>query len=233
LKTLEIIAEVAAKIAPGRFPSFAEAHIVMALEDISKMGTVGRLKLSKDLQLGEGETRTLVRHLKKGGLIEISRSGISLSAAGRKLLSGVRAVLSEQLELPSSPLTVGRFNVAVQVIGMKNSVRYGLEQRDAAITAGAKGATTLIFTKNRLVMPRTGEDVSEAGSSIVAVLSKLSLKEGDVVIIGSADERFKAELGVKTAALELLKTKAGNTTETRTGRREPLDTHEKLGDALI
>lgn len=93
--------------------------------------------------------------------------------------------------------------------GMKNSVRYGLEQRDAAITAGAKGATTLVFTKNRLAMPGTGEALSETGSSVVAALSKLSLEEGDVIVIGSADERFKAELGVKTAALELLKTKEG------------------------
>ena len=208
MKTLEIISKVAAKIAPGRLPSFAEAHVVMALEDIGNAGTVGRLKLSKDLQLGEGETRTLVRHLQKEGLIEISRAGISLSANGRKLLSGLKEVLSEQVEVPSSPLTVGRFNVAVQIKGVKSSVRYGLEQRDAAITAGAKGATTLVFTNNRLAMPGTGE-VLESGSSIVGVLSKLSLKEGDVIVIGSAEDRFKAELGVRAAALELLKTKDG------------------------
>lgn len=209
MKALEIIARVAAKIAPGRLPSFAEAHVVIALEDISNAGTVGRLKLSKDLQLGEGETRTLVRHLKNEGLVEVSKSGISLSPPGRKLLSSLRTILSEQVEIPSSPLTVGRFNVAVQVKGMKNSVRYGLEQRDAAITTGAKGATTLVFNKGRLVMPGTREVLLEAGSSIVAALSKQSLKEGDVIVIGSADERFKAELGVKTAALELLKTKGG------------------------
>lgn len=207
MKALEIIARVAAKIAPGRLPSFAEAHVVMALEEISNAGTVGRFKLSKDLQLGEGETRTLVRHLKKEGLVEISRSGISLSPAGRKLLSSLRTILSEQVEIPSSPLTVGRFNVAVQVKGMKNSVRYGLEQRDAAITAGAKGATTLVFTQDRLAMPGTGEVLAETSYSIVAALSKLSLKEGDVILIGSGDEKFKAEIGVKTAALELLKTR--------------------------
>jgi len=207
LKALEIIARVAAKIAPGRLPSFAEAHVVMAIEEIRNAGTVGRLKLSKDLQLGEGETRTLIRHLKKEGLVEISRSGISLSPAGRKLLSSLRTILSEQVEIPSSPLTVGRFNVAVQVKGMKNSIRYGLEQRDAAITAGAKGATTLVFTQNRLAMPGTGEVLAETGYSIVAALSKLSLKEDDVILIGSGDEKFKAEIGVKTAALELLKTR--------------------------
>ena len=90
---------------------------------------------------------------------------------------------------------------------MKDSIKYGLEQRDAAIMAGAKGATTLIFTKNRLTMAGTEEDVSKSDPSILATLSKLSLNEGDIIIIGSADEKIRAELGAKTAALELLKSK--------------------------
>jgi len=207
LKALETVARVAAKTAPGRLPSFGEAHVVEALEKINDEGTMGRLKLSRDLKLGEGEVRTLVRHLDKEGLIEVSRSGISLSEVGKELFSNLRTVLSEQVEIPSSPLTVGCFNVAVQLKGMGSFVKYGLEQRDAAIMAGAKGATTLVVTKKGLVMPGTGEDVSEAGSSIVAALSKLSLKEGDVMVIGSADEKLKAEFGAKTAALELLKVK--------------------------
>jgi predicted transcriptional regulator len=204
---IEAITKVAGKIAPGRSPSFAEAHVVKALEEISLQESVGRLKLSRDLHLGEGEVRTLVRHLKNEGLIDVSESGISLSAGGRRLLSLLRALVSEQIEIPSTPLTVGFFNVAVRVAGMKDSVTYGLEQRDAAIMAGAKGATTLVFTKNRLTMPGTEENVSKSEPSILASLSKLSLNEGDVIIIGSADTQTRAELGAKTAALELLKTK--------------------------
>lgn len=204
---LEVISKVAGKIAPGRSPSFAEAHVMKALEEISVQESVGRLKLSKDLRLGEGETRTLVKHLKNEGLIDVSKSGISLSASGKRLLSSLRTLVSEQIEMPSSPLTVGPFNVAVRVTGMKDSIKFGLEQRDAAIMAGAKGATTLIFTKNRLTMPGTGEDVSESDPSILASLSKLDLNEGDVIIIGSADEKIKAEFGAKAAALELLKSK--------------------------
>jgi ribosomal protein S25 len=203
--SFEAVGKVAEKIAPGRLPSFAEAHVVKALEEIGVQGCVGRLKLSKLLHLGEGEARTLVRHLKNEGLIDVSKSGISLSATGRKLLSDLRAVVSEQMDIPSTPLTVGPFNVAVRVKGMKDSIKHGLEQRDAAITAGAKGATTLIFTKNRLTMPGTEENVSKSDPSILAALSKLSLNEGDVIIIGSADEKIRAELGAKTAALELLK----------------------------
>jgi hypothetical protein len=207
LNPLETIGKVAGKIAPGRLPSFAEAHVIKALEEIGLQENVGRLKLSKDLHLGEGETRTLVKHLKNEGLIEVSKSGISLSAAGKRLLSGLRVLVSEQIDVPSTLLTVGPFNVAVRVKGIKDSVHYGLEQRDAAIMAGAKGATTLIFTKNRLTMPGTGEDVSKNDPSILASLSKLDLNEGDVIIIGSADEKIKAEFGAKTAALELLKSK--------------------------
>jgi predicted transcriptional regulator len=207
LKTLETVTRVAAKVAPGRLPSFSEAQVVKALEDINLQENMGRLKLSKDLHMGEGETRTLVRHLKNEGLIDVSKSGISLSQDGRRLLSSLRTLVSEQIEMPSTPLTVGPFNVAVRVTGMKDSIKYGLEQRDAAIKAGAKGATTLVFTKNRLTMPGTGEDVSKSDPSIPASLSKLSLNEGDIIIIGSSDEKIKAELGAKTAALELLKSR--------------------------
>lgn len=207
LGPLETIGKVAGKIAPGRLPSFAEAHVIKALEEIGLQENVGRLKLSRDLHLGEGEARTLVKHLKNEGLIEVSKSGISLSAAGKKLLLGLRVLVSEQIDVPSTPLTVGPFNVAVRVRGIKGSIQYGLEQRDAAIMAGARGATTLIFTKNKLTMPGTGEDVSKSDPSILASLSKLYLNEGDVIIIGSADEKIKAEFGAKTAALELLKSK--------------------------
>jgi predicted transcriptional regulator len=180
---------------------------VKALEEIDIQQPVGRMKLSKDLHLGEGEARTLVRHLKNEGLIDVSQSGITLSNAGKKLLSSLRAYISKQIDVPSTPLTVGPFNIAVRVAGMKDSVKYGLEQRDAAILAGAKGATTLVFTKNRLTMPGAEEDISKSDPSLLAKLSNLSLKEGDVLVIGSGEEKIRAELGALSAALELLKSK--------------------------
>jgi len=205
LDPVEIISKVAGKIAPGRAPSFAKAHVLKALEEISHQKSVGRLKLSKDLQLGGGEIRTLVKHLKIEKLIDVSNSGISLSSNGRKLLSQLAAFISEPILVSSTPLTVGSVNVAVQVRAMKDFVEYGLEQRDAAKMAGAKGATTLIFSGNKLTMPGTREDVLKNNQAVLTSLAKLHLNEGDVIIIGSADEKTKAELGARTAALELLK----------------------------
>jgi len=207
VKVFEIIERIAGKIAPGRTPLFTEAHVVKALEEINAQKNVGRLKLSKELQLGEGAARTLVKHLKNEGLIEISKLGISLSERGRKVFSELRTVLSKQVEVSPSSLTVGRFNVAILVRDVADAVKYGLEQRDAAIMAGAKGATTLIFSKNRLAMPSTEEDVFKRSKGIHDfLLSELNPKDGDVIIIGSADEKVRAEFGAKMAALELLKT---------------------------
>jgi hypothetical protein len=165
------------------------------------------MKLGKDLQLGEGEARTLIKHMKNEGLIEISKSGISLSTLGTKLLSNLRTFISEPKEIPVTSLTLGKFNIAIKINGAKTSVKYGLEQRDAAIIAGAKGATTLIYSKKRIYMPGTNEDISTNDPSLSNALKTLNLKENDVIIIGSADEKTKAELGAQAAAIELLKFK--------------------------
>ena len=208
MEILEVVERVAGKIAPGRSPLFTEAHVVKALEEINTQKGVGRLKLSKELQLGEGAARTLVKHLKNERLIEISKLGITLSEYGKRVFSDLRAVLSEQIEVPSSLLTVGLFNVAVLVRGRANAVKYGLEQRDVAIMAGAKGATTLVFSKNKLTMPSVREEDVFKGNLTIRnlLLSKLNPKEGDVIVIGSADEKIRAEFGAKMAAIQLLKT---------------------------
>ena len=208
---LSIIERVTRKIAPGRAPSFNEAQVVKALEIICAHGTVGRVRLSKELELGEGATRTLLKHLKKEGLIEGSRRGITFSEYGKKLFSNLRSKISEGIDVPNSPLTVGPFNIAVLVRNMAHGVRRGVEQRDTAIKAGALGATTLIFSRSKLVMPSSEEDVFKGISSIYDMLvSKLNPKENDVVIVGSGENKPSAEIGAKMAALELLKFESEN-----------------------
>jgi ribosomal protein S25 len=208
MESLKVIEKIARKLAPGRAPTFTEVHIVKALETISVERAVGRIKLSKTLELGEGATRTLVKHLRNEGIVEISRSGIVLSEFGRKLLSVLRSKIGGEMEVPKSSLTVGSFNVAVLVRDEADAVMYGLEQRDAAIKAGGSGATTLVFSHNRLAMPGIGEDVFQNIELIHDMLiSELKPKENDVIIIGSADDRLTAEFGAKAAVLELLKSK--------------------------
>jgi len=204
---VQVIEEAAIKIAPGRAPYFIEAHIVKALMVISRK-PVGRMSLAKALGLGEGSIRTLIKHLEKAGLIETSREGIVLTGSGQEFVSTVKSRISEIIEVPKSALTVGAFNVAVLVRGAPDSVKAGLEQRDAAIKVGAQGATTLIFSNGKLSMPSTNEDVFKKLPRIRdTIISKLKPKEDDIVVIGSAGDKLTAELGAIAAALETLKAK--------------------------
>jgi len=203
---LRVIEKVASKIAPGRGPSFSEAHVIRALETIGAKEGVGRIKLSEILGLGGGATRTLVRHLRNEGMIEVSRSGIVLSKSGEKVFSDLRSRISEEIEIPKSPLTVGSFNVAVLIRNAAGSVKYGVEQRDAAIKVGALGATALVFSRNKLTIPGVSKNIFQNIQPIHdALVSKLKPTENDVIIIGSANGKRAAEFGAKTAALELLK----------------------------
>jgi predicted transcriptional regulator len=206
VESLRMIEKVASKIAPGRAPSFIEVHVVKALETVGAREGVGRTKLSEILGLGGGATRTLVKHLRNEGLIEVSRSGIVLSKSGERVYSDLRSRISEGIEIPKNPLTVGLFNVAILVRNAACSVKYGVEQRDAAIRMGASGATTLVFSRNKLTMPGVSVDIFQKIRPIHDTLvSKLKPRENDVIIIGSADEKRAAEFGAKTAAIELFK----------------------------
>lgn len=206
LKLFDIIERVTRKIAPGPAPAFNEAHVVKALEMIDKYQTVGRIKLSKEMGLGEGTTRTLLKHLKNEGVTQSSRSGISFSEEGKKLFSDLRSQLREGIDVPSSPLTVGAFNIAVLVRNAAQAIGSGMEQRDAAIKSGALGATTLIFSKNKLELPQEEENLCESMPELHnKLVTQLNPKENDVIIVGSGENRDSAEIGAKMAAIKLLK----------------------------
>ncbi|MCD6263510.1 hypothetical protein J7L60_03765, partial [Candidatus Bathyarchaeota archaeon] len=156
------------------------------------------------LGLSEGVTRTLLRHLRAEGLIEVTRRGIGLTEKGRRLLETLRSHIPGGMEVPSGPLTIGPKNFAVLVKGAGGHVRSGMEQRDAALKAGAMGATTLVFDGEGFTIPGM-EEAPPGVEEVYELLLRLKPRKGDVIIVGSASDILSAELGAKTAALELLR----------------------------
>jgi predicted transcriptional regulator len=206
LDSLKVIERVAGKIAPGPSPSFNEAHVVKTLETISSYGNVGRVSLSKVLKLGIGTTRTILKHLKKEGLIEGSKYGFVFSERGKKLFSDLRLIISEGVEVPNSPLTVGPVVIAVLVKDAARKVRRGAEQRNTAIRAGGRGATTLIFSDKKLIMASKKDHSLEDILPIHDILlSKMNPEEDGVILLGSGVDRTSAEIGAIMSAIKLLK----------------------------
>jgi len=202
LEAVSILYGIAEKAAPGRFPSYAPAHVLKAIELISSGSDVGRQQLASILGIGEGAARTIVRRLRGEELITISRGGMALTEKGRALLVTLYKRFSG-VDLTSTGLTVGRCDYAVLVRGAAGKISSGVEQRDSALLAGAKGATTLVFRNGRFQMPRL--EVEPSPILAEELTKKLKPSEGDIVIIGTADRSLGAEIGSKSAALELLR----------------------------
>ncbi len=189
------------ELSPGKAPSFTEAHALKALELIGIGANIGRQQLSRELRLGEGMIRTLVNRMKGLGLLSTSRGGMTLTPRGKKLLKDINELISSA-HFPETEITVGSENYAIVVRGAGEGIRKGIEQRDAAIMAGADGATTVVYNGERFLVP--GMNMVVGSSTEGYIVDNLRPKNGDVIIIGSAKDIFDAEMGAKAAALKLL-----------------------------
>lgn len=200
---IRALEKVASRYAPSRVLSFDIVHVFSALQLIAGSGSTSRDALCNKLELGEGTVKTLVKHLKMHGLVQTSNGGTKMTAKGAGICEGLLQAIPSEMSLPRCSVALGKFNYAVLVREFGFAVKSGIEQRDAAIKMGATGATTLLFKENKLVMPVSSHDSLKKEPRVRRmIVEKLKPKEGDVVIIGSADSSEKAaELAAKNAAL--------------------------------
>ncbi len=199
MRPVETLQALSGKTAPGRAPGFTPAHVLIALLFI-KDRIPGRKQLSADLHLGEGTVRNLLRRLAEEGLVYSTRRGVELTAEGEGLLVELAKSIRGR-PVPRSHLTVGEHNHAVLVAGGAQKVRLGVEQRDHALISGASGATTLVYVNGGFKVPALPDAVEEP---VAESIMGLGPKDGDAVVIGTADDAFSAMLGAYAAGLELL-----------------------------
>ena len=206
MEELSLLTRLSGLRVPGPLPSFSDYHILWAMDIIDLEGSIGRSRLSKSLGLGEGVGRTIIERLRDEGLIQVSRSGCSLTDRGRNVLEGIRRHLSRSMPLTESPIGLGRSNVVILVREASRLVRSGIEERDASIRAGALGAMTLVYSDKILSVPGLSDDSEKDFPEITSqLLGHFQPGEGDVFLIAAADTLTVAELAVRAAALSLLR----------------------------
>jgi hypothetical protein len=200
---IKTLAKVASRYAPSRPLSFDVVHIFKALQLIEHNGHASRALLCKELKLGEGTAKTLVKHLKMNNLVETSNGGTKMTSKGKVIFSEIVSSIPAEVPLPQCSIALGRFNQAILLKELGYAVKSGIEQRDAAIKMGGTGATTLLFRDNKFVMPTSSHDSLRKEVEIRKTLvEKLKPQEGDAIIIGSSDvDKITAELSAKNAAL--------------------------------
>lgn len=165
---------------------------------------LGRYELGSQLRLGGGSIRSLVRYLHSQALIQpVGRRGHELSTPGKRYCEAFQQVLVKVAAIPQSTFTLDRANVACHLRGCAHRVVDGVRQRDAAMQAGATGATTLVQGNDPsfITMPSAHRIPR---TEAAAILEPFALREGDAVIIGSASTEVAARLGALAAALTLV-----------------------------
>ena len=190
----------------GPLPGFAYTHVCFALLTIGDAERLGRIQLSRNLGLGEGTTRTIIRHLSNAKVVRTNRQGCSLTAKGATLYRGLRSRLSKAVPIDAKQLALDKTSTAVHVRGGARKVRRGIEQRDAAVKIGATGACTVLVRKGKFVMPMDTEEWGLSKDDPLAIELNILFhpREEDVPVIASAAEENVSNHAAVAASLTLI-----------------------------
>jgi predicted transcriptional regulator len=180
--------------ADGRVaPAFKPYHAAVALVLIGREQPLGRYDLCEKMSIGEGSVRTLMKRLSEANLIEAEgKQGQTLTKNGQALFDRVTKDVPIGLELDVRSLVMYDFAFANLVKGRVNRITDGVRQRDEAIIQGGydqAGATTLVQKEGSLVMPPDDFHILRAyEEETLLIIESLRTEDGDVVVIGSANE---------------------------------------------
>ena len=199
---VRLLLKVASRYAPSRALSFNIAHVFKALQIIARNKHASRALLMKELGLGEGSIKTLLKHMRMHGLIYTDKKGSTLTSKGFSLYKEISNVIADECVLPRCSIAIGNYNYAVLLKGFRKAIRSGIEQRDHAIRIGALGATTLIYSNDKFMMPDSKHAL--INDEVYGLLASLKPEDNDAIIIGSADDQLLAELAAKYSALQTM-----------------------------
>ena len=199
---IRILQKIVSRTGSSKILSFAEPHVLKALQILLRESYVSRKSLCRHLQIGEGAVKTLILHLKREGLVESVRAGTFLTKKGSKFVNQFNEIMASECSVGMVEFTKTKNNYAVLLRNASKNVKSGIEQRDAAIIYGASGAMTMIFHKNKFVFPGEETDCLKSDFRTRKVLfESLRPHEGDVIILVSANDSFTAEIAAKNSAL--------------------------------
>jgi hypothetical protein len=149
--------------------------------------------------------RTILKKLRQAGLVEVDPAGIRYTRVGALTYQAVLKKMVPPITLRGSTLTMGRSQAGVLMRSSGDDISNGIRQRDAAVKAGAEGATSYALRAGKFTVPGGSSDCErDFPSGTWGVLRKeLNPHNGDAIIVCGAVDEMKAKLGALAAALSL------------------------------
>jgi len=200
----QYIENLANQKAPGPSTTFTVSHIFFALELMAEK-PIGRNKLAKKLDVGEGAIRTIINRLKEAGLIETSKEGCNLTSKGFNVWKQFVEHFPKRVEIGKNELTKADYNYAFLVKNSGHKIKSGIEQRDAAIVAGATRAVVIVSKQGHLTIESVSNNLEQEFPEAARQLLKgMKPENNDVIIIVGAAAPQKAKHGAFAASWALL-----------------------------
>ncbi len=200
----QLVEDIASQKAPGPSTTFTVSHIFYALDLMAKK-PIGRNKLAKKLEVGEGTVRTIINRLKSSGLVETSKEGCNLTNQGLAVWKQFEELFPKRVELGETELTNAKYNYAFLVKNSGHKVRSGIEQRDAAIVAGAKQAAIIVSKQGHLTIESVSSRLEQQfPTASDQILNAIHPADNDVVVLVGADSMGKAKHGAFAASWTLI-----------------------------
>jgi hypothetical protein len=180
--------------------------MIRAILLLGERTVLGRTLLSRLLGTGSGAVRTLINDLDKEKILTVEPMGCRLTEKGLKMYQQIVERIPLITSLDAGRLSVARCDAAAVVKGVFDRLRLGIEQRDAAVRVGAKGATTLIYRDGRFEIPMGSQDCAQDYPDEVwnRLITIFKPGDGDVIVVCSADNADTALYGSLAGALALL-----------------------------
>ena len=182
----------------GPMRRFTDAHLLFILHLCSR-GMMGRQALASETGLGEGCTRTALRYLKRTNLIEIKRTGTTLSPEGMTFVENLGI---EMPDLKPSGIAEGGYNAVLMARGKRYLLTDSLAVRDAAMRANAKGCIPFIFEGGRIRSPfydAAGVEYPD----LTGLAEGMQMEDGDVAVVCGADTRSEAFVAAFASMIKL------------------------------
>lgn len=189
---------------------FNGSHAIMALFCLQEEPYLGRYLLQERLGLSEASVRSLLKLLKRHGLVQVlsQRKGHRLASKGEEFVQWLTKKIVPLRDIQLCDLIPkGHISAGFIVKGASKLVTSGIEQRDDVIRTGALGAITLIVDSTGIRFPSEEPDMVDYATKDLEEIQKVAsefIKQGDVIVIGWGRNSFEAENGAITAAIKLL-----------------------------
>lgn len=183
--------------APNQKARYSEYHIWKTYKTLMDVGPISRKKLSDELEIGEGSTRSILERMIKEGHVEVTKKGAALRDEGRKRFEELDFICKH---LEHGFLYPGKFSCVLLLRKMARMIE-GYLQEDRIINYDGVTINFAYFLNGQIKLYGKNTQISE--DKISTLYDLFALDEEDLLVMASAENLGEAEREAVIRALAL------------------------------